>query len=331
MKGGQMSNTSILDINSIRKMSPVLLANLLKDRTTQNNIIWGTDDYSELGDEYIASSEIKEHQVTGENISIIQPRVMKEQTQKRGRTREKAEVFTPSWVCNAQNNLIDEQWFGRNDIFNSSEGSLWNTNTKPIEFPQKGAKTWQRYVDAKRLEISCGEAPYIVSRYDSVSGKPIPIQERIGLLDRKLRVVNENTESKEEWIKWAQRAVESIYGYEFQGDSLLLARENILYSYIDYYKQRFAEAPNLKNLHVISHVISWNIWQMDGLNYAVPYCEVNVGPWQMTIFDYMADSDAAYYDYSALKDTKGQALCKIRDWRSKETLLYKTLVERGQK
>ena len=27
-------------------------------------------------------------------------------------------MFTPSWVCNAQNNLIDDAWFGRKGVFN---------------------------------------------------------------------------------------------------------------------------------------------------------------------------------------------------------------------
>ena len=83
-------------------------------------------------------------------------------------------------------------------------------------------------MDVKRLEITCGEAPYLVSRYDTVTGRTIPISERVGLLDRKLRVVHENTGTEAEWKKWARRAVESVYGYEFQGDNLLLARENNL-------------------------------------------------------------------------------------------------------
>ena len=86
--------------------------------------------------------------------------------------------------------------------------------------------------------MTCGEAPYLVSRYDTVTGEIIPIDRRIGLLDRKLRVVNENAASEEEWLTWARRAVQSCYGYEFQGDNLLLARQNILFSYIEYYEQK---------------------------------------------------------------------------------------------
>ena len=41
------------------------------------------------------------------------------------------------------------------------------------------------------MEVSCGEAPYITSRYDTVSGDYIEVPDRIGLLDRKLRVISE--------------------------------------------------------------------------------------------------------------------------------------------
>lgn len=95
-------------------------------------------------------------------------------------------------------------------------------------------KTWRDYVDAKRLEITCGEAPYLVSRYDTTTGDLIPVYERIGLFDRKMRIVNENCSTDEEWLKWSRRAVQSVFGYEFQGDSVLIARENLLYDYIDY-------------------------------------------------------------------------------------------------
>ena len=56
--------------------------------------------------------------ITGPNSMIIRPRVAKETNEQLRRTRDKAEVFTPSWVCNEQNNLVDEAWFGRKDVFN---------------------------------------------------------------------------------------------------------------------------------------------------------------------------------------------------------------------
>lgn len=61
-------------------------------------------------------------------------------------------------------------------------------------------KSWKAYVDERRLEIACGETPYLVSRYDTVSGKTIDLFNRIGL-DRKMRVIHENTSTEEEWFK----------------------------------------------------------------------------------------------------------------------------------
>lgn len=85
------------------------------------------------------------------------------------------------------------------------------------------------------MEITCGEAPYLVSRYDAATGELIlPPLRRIGLLDRKLRVVNENAASYEEWIKWVLRAFQSCYGFEYQGDNLLIARINLMMSFYDY-------------------------------------------------------------------------------------------------
>ena len=134
-------------------------------------------------------------------------------------------------------------------------------------------KSWKRYVDSKRLEITCGEAPYLVSRYDVSSGEPIPIARRAGLLDRKLRVVNENTESEADWLKWMFRAFEATYGYEFQGDNLLIARVNLMMTFGEYLKARWQRQPTLKEWKRLARTVVWNIWQMDGLTCALPYAK----------------------------------------------------------
>ncbi len=56
-------------------------------------------------------------------------------------------------------------------------------------FPEK--KKWIDYIDTKYLEITCGEAPFITSRYDAATGEELDEPVRMGVLDRKLRVVNE--------------------------------------------------------------------------------------------------------------------------------------------
>lgn len=98
-----------------------------------------------------------------------------------------AEVFTPSWVCNEQNNLLDEGYFGRKNVFNVASNKTW-TITNKIECEEN---QWKEYVKALMLEITCGECPYLVSRYDTVTGDTIDLFSRIGLFDRKMRIVCE--------------------------------------------------------------------------------------------------------------------------------------------
>lgn len=294
-----------------------LLSILLKDRTTGKNIIWATDDYIQLGEIYKAENEISLNTINGGNEKFIRPRITKSYEKQNSRTREKAEIFTPSWVCNQQNNLVDEEWFGRKHVFNIAEDKSWITNNEKIEFPNTKNKTWQNYIDARRLEITCGEAPYLVSRYDTVTGEIINLKARIGLLDRKMRVVNENTNNEKEWFKWTERAFQSIYGFEFQGDNLLLARENILCTFIDNIKYKLEREPTLNELKRIATIISWNIWQMDGLIFSVPLSENREEYEQISLFDRFEDS-------SKKLEPK---YCKIKNWRSSIIIEYRSMME----
>lgn len=268
-------NDNEVDIreNEIREQYPEVLEILLRDHTTQKNIFWATDNYLHMGKGYEFSSFILPELITGENGNVIMPRVQKDKDLQQSRVRDMAEVFTPSWICNAQNNLIDNAWFGRDNIFNteivSPEGlNTWQVNPDKIYFPE--GKTWKHYVRDTRLEMTCGEAPYITSRYDTTTGKFIPIEKRIGLLDRKLRVISENVDVSGKWLEAAQTAYENTYAFEWQGDSLLLAREAMLYTFIENYKHKFGKQPLLKSIQYIAYIISWNVWQMDGLKGVVP-------------------------------------------------------------
>ena len=227
----------LIDINSS------LVANyldiLLKDMTTGKNIIWATDAYLKYGEDFGDKNQLFAKAFFGAKSQIIRPRIEKSMEEQQERTKKKAEVFTPSWLCNEMNNYCDEEWFGKKDVFNiECEDHTWIVNENKIEFPND--RNWKDYVTSTRLEITCGEAPFLVSRYDSSTGELIlPPLNRIGILDRKLRVVNENTTSEEEWKNWTEKAYQATYGYEYQGDNLLIARVNLLLTYFDYYKERF--------------------------------------------------------------------------------------------
>ena len=324
----------LVDIVGNKLVSPrefeLILRQLLLDRSTKKNIVWATSNYEALGEELGCSHEILPQHLQGDFSTLILPRVEKETQAQDYRTRERAEVFTPSWVCNAQNNLVDEQWFSRAGVFNTEKEKTWESTTGKIDFPEAGPRTWKKYVDTKRLEITCGEAPYLVSRYDTVTGDEIPIASRIGLLDRKLRVVNENTGTEQEWKTWALRAFQSVYGYEFQGDNLVLARENLLLTYIEYYMDRFRHWPDGKTLITIARVISWNLWQMDGLKFVAPYsCKTTVIE-EYTFFGVERTEQPCPGCDSGDNRLHNGTYCRIYDWRKDNSLEYRTLMKGGK-
>ena len=174
----------------------------------------------------------------------------------------------------------------------------------------------------------------MVSRYDTVSGKTIEVGERIGLLDRKLRIINESVEEEEEWYFWVIRAYKSIYGFEWQGDSLLLARENLLYTFIDNYIFKFNKKPTIEQQKEIAHIISWNLWQMDGIKFVIPNsCEnEKVVVAQLNLFGEEEKEKIECYGCKKnnLKRHNG-IYSKIMNWNTKRTKLFYKLVEEGSK
>lgn len=220
------------------------------------------------------------------------------------------------------NNHLDREWFSRETVFNTENADhTWTVNEEKIAFPpQKRRKVplWQRYVDSRQLEITCGEAPYLVSRYDVSTGEIIlPLKKRIGLLDRKLRIVNENTETYADWARWALRAYESCYGYEYQGDSLLIARVNLLLTFLDYHRERWGGEPDAKLLSAIVERIVWNVWQMDGLKDTVPLGKPCAQVEEFSLFEAP--------EAGAERPAPVALPCRIKDWRRQKSLCYHTL------
>ena len=122
--------TAYIEDGDMQRLENDLCSILLFDRSTRKNIIWATDDYESYGDEYHATSEIKPELITGEKVALIRPRTAKATEDQLNRVRDKAEVFTPSWVCNEQNNLIDEAWFDRKNVFNTVDGTAWKSTRR---------------------------------------------------------------------------------------------------------------------------------------------------------------------------------------------------------
>lgn len=275
--------------------SPKVLEILLKDRTTGLNIIWATDSYVDQSKEYHPESQILFDQVKDKKNRIIVPRSLKKKEEQAARTKTKAEVFTPSWIVKKMIKEADK-----------------STNTR----------SGKGYVTRPVIEITCGEAPFLVSRYDPETGKYIPTEERYGLLDLKLKEAKKIAGNENTWNRLAFSALRSTYGYEFQGDSLLLARENILFTFVEYVIEFWGHGPTLRQMKTAAEIISWNIFQADGLTKSVPYKVVPLlEPEPLALFSFLEDS-GTYEPYtpsvnSALGTEDIQYECRLTDWSKK--------------
>lgn len=253
------------DESEIYHQNPKILELLLKNQTTGKNICWATENY--IGKGHMPQDEIKTEDIV--NNHIIRPRVDKDQTVQRERTRERAEVFTPSDIVNQQILSVLEQ---------KKDNSQWMMES-----------VW--------MEITCGEAPYIVSRYDATTGQFISCSERVGFLDRKLQILQKSVSDKKRWLKAVKQLYKKSYGYEFHGDSLLIARENLFLTFIDYYQDAFGDNPLTdsalkEDLEEIAEIISYNLIQAGGLTGKIPFSERKVVPKmvQLSLFDNYEES-----------------------------------------
>lgn len=253
----------------LRTFLPVLL----QDHTTGKNIIWATDPPPELGVGFA-------DEITLEQLDKVQlvPRVQKRLADQKKRTSKKAEVFTPTWVCKKMADVAEKDLKGED---------------------------WKEYINKTCLEVTCGEAPFLTSRYDTTTGQMITVPDRIGLLDRKLNVITEEHFKDPKiwdyslWLNYAMNAYMSTYGYEWQGDNLLLARCNLFLTLMENFRSLFGnEIENHRMspvlIDAIADVISWNVWQMDGLKKTVPGTDIP---------------------------------CKIKDWKADKEILFKDVGE----
>lgn len=300
-------NIDILE-NTLRRTGN-LLDILLLDRTAKKNILWATDSYEKLGDEFSPQKRITPALVTGRYSMVIQPRAAKSLVEQLRRTKDKAEVFTPLKIVDHIN--------------------------KAVEIRPPNKNNWQEYVREIKLEITCGEAPFIVSRYNPTANtrKLIKLDKRVGFLDRKLKIISKYCHKKSEWLFWAKEAFKASYGYEWQGDNVLLARENLLFSIIDYYKAKFKQLPTLRIQEEFAEIISWNIFQMDGLRYVVPmscHHEIKIIKGISTLFEEKQDTvekhECEGCKYNRPNKHNG-VYVKIMDWNKDKVIRFVDLIK----
>lgn len=225
------------------------IPDLLIDKTTGENIIFAEDEYEgyNLTDHY--TEDIMKELIASKQLNY---RVRKSLEHQKARTKKNAEVFTPSWICDQMITMCE-----------------------PPE-------DWQEFVQSTWLEITCGECPYLVNLYDSTTGEKVPIDKRIGVLDRKFRLINKHIVQKDftneksykrKWIDTMYDAMRSTYGYEFQGDNLFIARVNVLRCFVENFYVKWNKMPPDAIIRKAIEIIQWNLWQMDGLKDTVPFSD----------------------------------------------------------
>ena len=294
---------------------------LLEDKSTKRNIIWATEPPDVLQPEITDKSEMTVAQLQQMGFDLLMPRTRKQSAAQQARTRKRGEVNTPAWLCCKMNDHLDADWFGleHGSPFTVELPQSWQTIPEPVPFPESKRKSpaWQRYVDSRRMEATCGEAPFLASRYDAATGEPIPVGERIGILDRKLRIVNENAATEADWLKWTFRSLESVYGYEYQGDSLLLARTNLLLTFVEYLEERWQRSPTTRELKKAANIIAWNVLQMNGLTFTVPGGTRFQREEQLNWFNLMDGEE----------EPPPAVPCRVKDWRSNRTVTLEQMKE----
>ena len=174
----------------------------------------------------------------GINPDEVLPRYMKLAATRKERKKTKAEVFTPIEIVKKMNDYFEKDFTG-SDI---------------------------DYIKRRVLEVTCGEAPYLTTRYDFCTGRTIPIKERVGLLDRKLQHIH--TDNEMEWCIQAEFALKSTFGYEWQEDSLYIARMNVLLSVVESFVDKFGKNPS--DIVRWAEIVSYNLIRMDGVSLCLP-------------------------------------------------------------
>lgn len=179
------------------------------------------------------------------NPDEVMPRYLKAKEEQKSRTGQSAEVFTPYELVKKMNDQTQKDF----------DGSVGD------------------YIKRTVLEVTCGEAPFLTTRYHAATGVEIPVEKRTGLLDRKLRCIPTDF-GEEGYVGCATESLKVSYGYELQYDSLFLARRNMLMTTIEHYEKVWGTTPDYETVLKWATIISYNIFRMEGVSMCVPDTDI---------------------------------------------------------
>lgn len=316
-----------------------VLDTLLLDCSIGKNIVWASNSLGAKGAGYWAKDEIVAWMITGANAGAVRTRAEKAREERAALTKAHAEVFTPTWVCKQMIDYADSAWWeslhasqqgqlgiGEDGAKGGSKKNATSSATGPWLDKEWQSQHWQEYVASPRLEITCGEAPFLVNRYNADTGEIVPPEQRTGILGRKLALVGQASNNRKKWMKWAAVALQSVYGYELLGSSLLIARINALCS-VEEFAFSAGYAPLKRGEYEqFAEIISWNLWQMDGLTDCVPFGTAQDEPPQ----DRLPGFDDLFATPQETEEaTPGRGAALIFDWKNNTALEFRELKQKG--
>lgn len=258
-------------------LTPDIIDILLKERSFKRNL-----NFVETIEEFSGDDEIT-CDIVLQDPPIILPQYMYAYDRKRNSAKKRGAVFTPQFaannmcevLCRAILNVPDEENICAQIYpINETDTREWITDTLPPE-------DCLNLIYKTCLDSCCGEGIFLTQRYHQNSGKPIEIPFRKGLLDRKLHVIKRALEKEEDlhelrFFSLAKIAFKTTYGFDLLGKSVYLTRKNLLETFVDFYQWIFAKDPENAMVEDIATILSYNIFQMNGLSHKVPLTNQSV-------------------------------------------------------
>ena len=111
---------------------------------------------------------------------------------------------------------------------------------------------------------------------------------------------------------------------------MLLARENILYTFAEHYADNFEVPAIPEYLIKIAKIVAWNIWQMDGIKFVVPNsCTEDINE-QYDLFGDITRTVIPCPGCERNDHSKHNGIyCRIYDWPANRSVEFYSFIKKG--
>ena len=100
---------------------------------------------------------------------------------------------------------------------------------------------------------------------------------------------------------------------------------------VGYYVEKFDNFPIIEYLLEIAEIVSWNIWQMDGLKYVIPNSCKTIDETVYTLFGEEHNKVECLGCKTNNPHKHNGIYCKIKDWQTGKTIKFVSLIKGGRK